>query len=52
MDELRQKYQKVSDTEAAKFLWQDVYDSSRERCMHGPGCKQGPECNVRSVPCA
>ena len=32
--------------EAAKPIWDALYKSSGETCMHGPGCKLGPDCTV------
>jgi hypothetical protein len=46
--ELNRKYSKVSSLEAAKIGWEDDYEASSKRCMHGPNCKLGKFCSVGS----
>ncbi|CAJ2659104.1 unnamed protein product [Trifolium pratense] len=46
--ELTRKYLKVSSLEAAKIGWEDDYEASSKRCMHGPKCKLGKFCSVGS----
>ena len=45
-DELNNKYLKISEEEAQEG-WEGVYESSFKSCMHGPGCQQGPDCQVQ-----
>ena len=49
-DELNSKYQRISEEEAQEG-WEDVYDASFRACMHGPGCQQGPDCQVSLIAC-
>jgi len=32
--EIRKKYRRVMDYDAARYHWEDLYDSSSSRCLH------------------
>ncbi|XP_033119248.1 protein FORGETTER 1-like isoform X2 [Anneissia japonica] len=45
--ELFSKYYKVS-TNTAQTGWQQLYESAKDHCVHGPRCKHGDSCMVGS----
>ncbi|KAM7250787.1 hypothetical protein ACFE04_022670 [Oxalis oulophora] len=46
LQELKNKYRKISSMEKACSGWEDEYDVSSKQCMHGPKCKLGNYCTV------
>ncbi|KAG9137601.1 hypothetical protein Leryth_011350 [Lithospermum erythrorhizon] len=46
LEELKDKYRRISSVEKARNGWEEEYDVSSKQCMHGRKCKLGNFCTV------
>ena len=47
VEEMNQKYVKMSNLDEVRDLWTGTYESSAVVCMHGASCEAGMKCSVR-----